>query len=344
MRKNFYPIFFITFIFFFFSSFSVAEKLIIEPDAGRAPLLAAIKNAKSSIDIVMYGFTDEAFINALVAAKNHGKNVNVLLEPQPYKAENENNKTIRQLHAENIQLQWPDPSFKLTHQKTLIFDQQSAIVMTFNLTHASFNRERNFALILTEPNEVQEIKQVFDADWTHQNITVTHPNLLWSPNNSREKILRFIQSARSEIKIYAQDVTDYQTIGALANAARTGVNVKILLSASAEKWQSRKFSFLKKSGVMIHRSRHYYIHAKVMMIDHQRAILGSINLTKPSLDDNRELSVITQDADVIKQLNDTFDHDWGTSPRAKKNSSWPTMRMLHQISRLYYHAHRAMSF
>jgi|SRR5579872_2610534 len=296
--------------FFFFSSYSFADQLIIEPDAGRAPLLNAIKNTKSSVDLVMYGFTDKKFMTALIHAKNQGKKIAVLLEPTPYQSENENNRIIHQLRAENINLQWPDKTFQLIHQKTFILDNTTAIVMTFNLTHGSFTHERNFALILTNPDEVREIKQVFDADYLHKKISVSNANLVWSPDNSREKILQFIQSAHSNIHIYAQDITDYQIIGALAKAARAGKDVKILLSVSPEKLQSGKFSFLKKAGVIIHNSDHYYIHAKVMIVDHQRALSGSINFTKPSIDDNRELSVITKDREVVKQLDDTFDNDF----------------------------------
>lgn len=327
-------------ILLFISSHSFADQLIIEPDAGRTPLLNAIQQATSSIDLVMYGFTDEAFTKALITAKNKGKNVHILLEPSPYKAENENSLVIRQLQAKNINLEWPDKTFKLTHQKTFIFDNKTAIVMTFNLTHGSFTHERNFALILTDPNEVREIKQVFDADVTHKNITVTDSHLLWSPNNSREKMLQFIQSAHSKIQIYAQDLTDYKMIGALANAARTGIKVQVLLSVSPEKFQSRKFSFLKKAGVIIHNSKNYYIHAKVIIVDNKRAVLGSINFTKPSLDDNRELSVMTEDHETLDQLSHAFSHDWQDTKTSShtKNSSWPTTRVLRQFNRFYYHA------
>ncbi len=293
-----------------FTPSSFSDELIIEPEAGRAPLLNAIEHATSSVDLVMYGFTDETFVHALIQAKKAGKQVSVLLEPQPYKAASENTNVIRQLRAEHINLIWPDKIFKLTHQKTFILDQQTAIVMTFNLTHSSFSRERNFALIITDPNEVKEITHVFNADMNHQQSSVDNPDLLWSPNNSREKMLQFIQSAHSTIKIYAQDITDYQLIGALANAARHGIEVKILLSVSPEKSHSGKFNYLKKAGVIIHNSRDYYIHAKVILIDDQKAILGSINFTKPSLNNNRELSVITKDPRVIRQLKDTFDNDW----------------------------------
>lgn len=300
----------IVLLFFFLSSYSVGDQLIIEPDAGRAPLLNAMQQSKKSIDLVMYGFTDNAFIKAFIAAKNQGKTIHIVLEPKPYRSEGENNRAIHKLQSENINLQWPAKTFQLIHQKTFILDHQTAIVMTFNLTHSSFTRERNFALIVTDPNEVQEIQQVFDADYAHKTISTSESHLVWSPDNSREKMLRFIQSAQSDIKIYAQDITDYQIIGALANAARTGKQVDILLSVSPEKFHNRKWAFLEKAGVIIHHSRHYYIHAKVIIVDQKRALVGSINFTKPSLEDNRELSVITEDLEVIKLLNNTFNHDW----------------------------------
>src|SRR4051812_1009992 len=115
------------FALFSFSTLSFADKLIIEPNAGREPLLSAIKNAKSSIDVVMYGLTDESFTQALINAKNSGKNVQVLLEPQPYKAADENTAAITQLKNFQMNLREPDPKFKLTHQKTLLFDHNEAV-------------------------------------------------------------------------------------------------------------------------------------------------------------------------------------------------------------------------
>ena len=131
---------------------------------GRAPILTAINNAKTSVDLVIYGLTDERCIRALINAKNAGKNVRVLLEPQPYKHADENTAAIQQLQTASVTLPAPNPIFRFTHQKTLITDQQQAIVMTFNFTHATFDRERNFALIITDPAEVNEINQVFQAD------------------------------------------------------------------------------------------------------------------------------------------------------------------------------------
>jgi len=211
------------------------------------------------------------------------------------------------INLTNIHLQSANPLFQLTHQKTFIFDDKKALVMTFNLTRSSFTHERNFALMIDSPAMVNEISQVFNADWQRKSISPHEDNLIWSPNNSRQKLLTALRSAKSTIKIYAQELSDYETIGELAKAARAGIKVEILLST---KPTPGKWNYLTNAGVQIHVSHHYLIHAKVIMLDHAEAILGSMNLTQPSMEKNRELSVITRDKNILQQLENTFDKDW----------------------------------
>ncbi len=258
----------------------------------------------------MYGLTDKRLIDALIQAQHNGKKVRILLEHHPYKNEGENISSSNLLQDAHINLQWANPEFKLTHQKTLLLDQQDALVMTFNLTNSSFKKQRNFAVLITNPSTVQEIQTVFNSDWQHKNISVENPNLIWSPNNSREKLLDLIYHAKSAIKIYAQSLSDYKIIGALAKAARSGIKVQILTSSNNSTTHSKKFDYLTHAGVKIRFSKNYIIHAKVIMIDRQLAVVGSINLTKASIDDNRELAVITQDPKIIAELITTFNHDW----------------------------------
>jgi phosphatidylserine/phosphatidylglycerophosphate/cardiolipin synthase-like enzyme len=294
------------FLLFHFS-ICFADELIVEPDNGRAPLLNAIQHAQSSIDLSLYGFTDTPLMRAFKDAKNKGIDVRILLNAHPYKANHENDKAIQFFKMASIPLHWPGSQFQLLHQKTLLLDHQHAIVMTFNLTHSSFATERNFALLITDPAMVQEIQRVFDADWEQKKINVENPDLVWSPDNSRKKILALIQQAQSDIEIYTQTISDYEIIGALAKAAHSNIKVDILLSMPPAK---RRLNYLTQAGVNVHISQDYFIHAKVLIIDQKRAMLGSINLTKASLDKNRELSVITDDTKIVHQLSKLFNHDF----------------------------------
>lgn len=300
-------------IFLFFCIFHSAfalEQLIIEPNAGRNPILNELSKAKSSIELVMYGITDKSFIDAIVKAKKAGKEVKIILEPRPYQSEDENRYALRRFKEANIELVEPNPDFRLTHQKTLIFDHARAMIMTFNLTQSTFKNQRNFALLTDNPAIVKEIDEVFKADSKHKLYPVKNDELIWSPNNSRQKILELIKQSQSTLKIYAQDITEYQIIGALAKASRAGKTVQLLLSEPNEK-NRRKYDFLTRAGVKIHFSRFFKIHAKVIMVDDHKAMLGSINLTKSSLNDNRELAIITTQPEVVAQLINIFLKDFG---------------------------------
>jgi cardiolipin synthase len=312
------------------------ETLIVEPDMGRAPLLAEIKQAQHSVDVVMYGLTDDSFIDALINASHH-KNVRVLLQHYPYINTDENLKAITELQAANVTLHWPDDKFKLTHQKTLLFDGHSALVLTFNLTHTSFTKERNFGLLITDPTLVSKIQQVFNADWEHQNIDVHDPDLVFSPDNSREQLLQLINNAHSSIEMYAEGLSDYDIVGALARAARRGVDVAILTSTYHDKKPGKQFMFLGRTGVKIHFSHAYIIHAKVIIIDDDHALLGSINFTRQSINGNRELSVIIHDKKIVNQLSQYFATDWGNHDKVSRRKNTPLKQAIKLVNSLLSH-------
>jgi phosphatidylserine/phosphatidylglycerophosphate/cardiolipin synthase-like enzyme len=275
---------------------------------GRKPILDALASVQHSVDLVMYGMTDDQILNALIQEKRSGKTVKVLLERSPYKTESENSKAIQALNTNQVSWQGNIPPLRLIHQKTLIIDDQKAVVMTFNFTRSTFSKERNFALVIDDPRKVGVITSIFTADWNHKPASTTSPDILLSPDDSRQKLLSLIVGARKSISIYAQNVSDYQIVGALAKAARKGISVRLLTS---EKMRGKQAQYLDRAGVIVHQSTQYMIHAKVFIIDDELAVIGSVNLTKASFEDNRELSIISRDKNVISSLNATFDKDWG---------------------------------
>lgn len=311
-----------------------ADQLIVEPDMGIAPVKNAILSAEHSLDLIMYGFTDDTLLNALISQQRRGRTVKVILEQSPYKAEKENTKVINAFKTNQVPWQGSLPGFQLIHQKMLIMDGEKAMVMTFNFTRATFKNERNFALVIDNVERVHNLLAMFSADWNRVPIHNRDDHLIYSPDNSRESLLALINHAKHTILLYTQTLSDYKIAGALANAARKGVQVNILTSA---KLRDKQANYLQRAGVMVHISKQYYIHAKVFIIDNKQAVIGSINLTRASLDTNRELSVITDDPAVIKQLNAVFNKDWqATESTALRRIKTPTLNhhMLTQAARV----------
>jgi len=284
-----------------------SEKLIIEPDQGRQPIIEAIQGAKNTVDLAMYGFTDPDLMQSFIQAKQQGKSVRILLQHFPYNNLDENLPAIQQFSDHQVNLVYAPSTFYLLHQKTLVLDHQQALILTFNFTRSTFTKQRNFGLIIDDPVAVQEIQQVFNADWQNKTIIPKVSRLVWSPDNSRAKILSFIHNAKKEIKIYAQGLSDYQVIDALVGAVKRGVSVQVLTSGP---WPGKKWDYLKKAGVQIVLDKKLIIHAKVILVDQKKAFLGSINFTQASIDKNRELATMVQDPKIVTKLLEVFKRDW----------------------------------
>ncbi len=327
-------IFFIFLTTLFFSRLIWADQLIIEPEMGRAPVINAIKNARHTIDLVMYGWTDNQLLDNFIQQKRNGRTINVILEEKPYKREDENNKTITLLKENDINWIGNVPPFRLIHQKTLIIDDKKALVMTFNFTRSTFKNERNFALLIDDPKTVREIANVFSADWNHQPVIPHSANLIYSPDNSRERLTQLISAAKNKINMYAQDVSDYKLTGTLARAAKKGVQINIITSKTLREKQA---NYLSRAGIHIYYDKKLYIHAKAMTIDDKEAVIGSINLTRASLENNRELAVISHDPAVIRALNTQFEKDMTDTDRVKTRSFYSSResdRVVRQVFKL----------
>lgn len=290
-------------------------RLITEPNEGDTPFINAITHAKQKIDLVMYGFTDGHIRKALIDAHERGVNVRIILEHTPYLSLNENRYTIKILRRHHIAVADAPPGIQLVHQKTLIIDNKAAWIMTLNFTYSAFHKQRNFAVIDDNLKDITEIESVFNADWQQRHLKQQTWRLLWSPINMRSSLLHLIQSASHSIKIYAMGLNDYKIIGALAQAAKKGVAVKLLMTNAYNKLNYSKLHYLKKAGVVVHLNQFPIIHAKMILVDDSKAYVGSANFTKASLDNNRELGVEVRNPAILELLNHQFLQDWTSSER-----------------------------
>ena len=66
-------------------------------------------------------------------------------------------------------------------------------------------------------------------------------------------------------------------------------------------------------GIAVHKMKHLRLHAKVMLADKARAIVGSINLTSSSFDERRELTLQLDDPDIVTRLSKVVHDDWQNS-------------------------------
>ena len=52
------------------------------------------------------------------------------------------------------------------------------------------------------------------------------------------------------------------------------------------------------------------LHAKLLLSDGGRALVGSMNIDRSAFDLRRELGIVVDDGTIIKRLSEVFDRDW----------------------------------
>ena len=63
-------------------------------------------------------------------------------------------------------------------------------------------------------------------------------------------------------------------------------------------------------GVEVRKLKGLKLHAKMLLADGERAIIGSINLAPGSFDSRRELAIEVGDKHIVDRLHDIVHHDW----------------------------------
>jgi phosphatidylserine/phosphatidylglycerophosphate/cardiolipin synthase-like enzyme len=267
----------------------------------------------------MYELSDTTVTSLFAAAAAKGVTVRVILDQNNEKA---NNLTAyNYLTANKVSVHWANPAYACTHQKTITVDQATSAIMTLNLTPEDYATTRDFAVITNNAADVAAIETTFNADFTNAAITPpTGDNLVWSPTNSRASLLALIDGATKSLLISQEEFADTGIQSALEAALKRGVAVTLVQENLNGKY-SPVLNTLKSAGARIatYSSRTgYYIHAKTVLADFGTAqaklFVGSENFTTDSLNDNRELGLIFNDAACIAGVESaiTADYSGGT--------------------------------
>jgi phosphatidylserine/phosphatidylglycerophosphate/cardiolipin synthase-like enzyme len=307
----------------------------------------------------------DSVVQALINKAQSGVAVRVIVDQAQYSGTSATSQQIQQtvsaLRNAGAIVHLSSTAFCVTHQKTFVIDGPSAsnstlsgmaIIMSLNLTPGYFSGTRDYAVITTDPGIVQEASRVFDSDFTLANPPtacspsftpsttqpppfpsdtppVSEANLLWSPVNSKAKLLQLIGSARQSLLLTTEELSDQDMvcqIQAVASSTSrpsvrillsgdTGVNgssVKTLLGLGLPNLSIRVMPGLPFPPGPSTFQTPLYMHGKQVIVDGLRAFVGSENLTNTSLLQNRELGILFTDPSMIAKLESVFTSDFTT--------------------------------
>jgi phosphatidylserine/phosphatidylglycerophosphate/cardiolipin synthase-like enzyme len=300
-------------------------QIYVEPDSGDGFLIDGINNAQKSVYLEMYLLTDKKIISALEDAAHRSLDVRVMLETHPYGAGSVSpTSTLDKLQAAGVKTEPTSPAFALTHEKGMIIDSSAAYIMTSNFTLAalgdsSSTKNREYDIIDKNTQDVQGVTDIFNADWNRTTAQYNAPNLVVSPDNSRTDFQSLINSAQKTLIIEAEEMQDPDIEQALISAAHRGVQIQVILpngtssDSGGSDSNSAGITTIKQGGIQVKEDSQLYMHAKIIVVDGQKAFVGSENISTASLDHNRELGLIISDTNVINTLQQTFQQDWTVS-------------------------------
>jgi phosphatidylserine/phosphatidylglycerophosphate/cardiolipin synthase-like enzyme len=300
----------------------MSHTLIVLPDDTAKPILDAINAAKRSLNIRMFLFTDETLLAAVVAAKQRGVNVRVMLNPARRHGESENEEARKTLTDAGIEVRDSNPAFDLTHQKSMVIDDEVGFVESLNWEPKDLTETRDYAVVTEHGLEVKEMVACFDADWEQKDFK-PHPDskLIWCPDNGRQRLAEFIDRAEHTLWVQNERYQDTVIIERLVRAVERGVKVHILAKRPHSLKEDKLIEgvgglrILQDVGAKVHTTHHLKLHAKMMLADSARAIVGSINLAPGSFDSRRELAIETDNHHVVKRLEEIAQADWDMSKK-----------------------------
>lgn len=292
------------------------------PRDGPAPIVNAIQGATRAVDVEVYELTDAGVINALIAEQQAGKPVRVILNAKFPTGGNQNAATFQKLQNAGVAVKWSSSTFRFTHEKAIIIDagqaSQRVLIMTMNLSPSYLGEpdpgglgpSLNFGLVDPSPSDIAQVEGMFNADWNNQAYSApAGTDLVISPINSRVVLLQQIQGATRSLHFFAQEFEDTGIVNAVVAAAQRGVEVRGLVANNIAGNQPNADK-VKAAGGQVRFLTNPYQHSKSVIADGAQVYIGSINFTATSMDQNRELGILTKQADIASQMETEFAKFW----------------------------------
>lgn len=133
----------------------------------------------------------------------------------------------------------------------------------------------------------------------------TYNQTLILPKQSEEaknKIIELISTAKQSINISMYNFSYKKFAKELVQASKNGVKVKLILDKSKVQNDNEIYKYLKNNGIEIIIPKDK-VHTKIAVFDDNILLLGSLNWTKESFENNHEILLISNDKKIINEVN-----------------------------------------
>jgi phosphatidylserine/phosphatidylglycerophosphate/cardiolipin synthase-like enzyme len=283
-------------------------KLIVQPDAGIAPIVSAIRQARRSIDVLIFRLDRTEVARALEAAVTRGVRVRALTAHTNRGGTKSLRKLEMSLLEAGVTVSRTADDLVRYHGKMMIVDNKYLHIYGFNFTGLDIAKSRSFGVISRNKKLIEEANKLFTADFDRLPYKSGYERFVVSPDNARERLARFIKGAKKRLLIYDPQATDDAMLRRVTERCKAGIDVRVIGRLEA-KW-SDTIKSEKYPGKRLH--------IRAIIRDGKRAFLGSQSLRRLELEKRREVGVIITDELVVRQMEEVFEKDWAQTPSGKK--------------------------
>ncbi len=269
-----------------------------------------ILSSKNRVYVEVYMLTETRIKQALVDVKNNGVDVKVVLERNPYKANNINNKHFKFLEDSWVDIVWSNPDlYALNHSKFMIIDDE-LIISSWNFTYSTFAFNRDLFLFIHDINILDYFLVIFNWDFIGKSTYVYNDNLVLSPYYSREKFETMFLDSKTSLDLYFQYLSDKNLEKILIKKASEWVKIRIVVSEEFYDEKKEKIAELENIWIEIKSLKKIKMHSKAILVDNKYLFIGSINFSNYSLDKNRETWLILINNDIVSNFRQLFNKDF----------------------------------
>ena len=273
--------------------------LIVEPDDGVEPVRQFIGSAQSSLLIKQFTFTHEILIHAVIARHDAGVDVRVMLNPKRSGGDRANDETYELLRVGGCSRAVDQPQF-LCHAREVDRGRRaSALVATFNLCEKYFTLTRDYGIITTNPvrgRDRRGLRSRLGATGLGADDRTTD---CCGATRTRASTWRGSSTAPRPPRHPAPQVRRRSDPRPHRRRRRSaGVKVRVLCGGKhgISEWDIldtfSSLRTLRRFGVKVHKQKNLRVHAKLLIVDGERALLGSMNIDRSAFDLRRELGII----------------------------------------------------
>ncbi|HEY2906378.1 MAG TPA: phospholipase D-like domain-containing protein [Vicinamibacterales bacterium] len=283
-------------------------KLIVQPDDGIAPIVTGIKQAKRTVDVLIFRLDRLEIATALEQAVARGVHVRALTAHQNRGGTKSLRKLEMHLLEGGVTVSRTADDLVRYHGKMMIIDGRLLHVYGYNFTSLDIEKSRSFGVITKNPKLVAEAMKLFEADFERQPYMPGNDRFIVSPENARERLSAFLKGARKQLLIYDPKVSDDAMVKVIRDRMEAGVDVRVIGKVDS------------KSGIRSEKYSGKRLHIRAIIRDGSRAFLGSQSLRRLELEKRREVGVIITDERVILGMRKVFEDDWAQTDSGKKDA------------------------